>query len=430
MDQRLRMATVAGWGFADQALSSLTNFVLGFIVARTFDTEALGAFALVFNTYLLFLNIARPLAMEPLMIRFSGVPAEQWRRVTEAAVGLSLVIGLAGALATCTAGAVLGGVLGEGLVVTGMLLPGLLVQDSWRLAFFAAGRGRAALLNDLVWALVLFPGMALALLVLHLDVAGFIGVWGLSATAAAVVGVAQAGLVPRPDRAIGWLREQRVLAAPLTLESIVGVGGQQIASFGVAAVAGLATVGALRAAQLLLGPLLVVFQGVQLIAIPEGRRILRRSRMALRRACRWYGLAMASVVIAWGALMVLVPHDLGLLVLRDNWGPAQQVILPLAVAWGLGFAGAALVVGLRVLARGRRVVIAGVASSLLSGVGLVVGAAIAGAVGAAVGNAVGARHRLAGSTGSNWTGRSASPIRARERDRMLDAMRSRSAPAT
>ncbi len=97
---------------------------------------------------------------------------------------------------------------------------------------------------------------------------------------------------------------------------------------------------------------------------------------------------MGSIVMAWGATMLLVPHDVGFLLLRDNWGPAQQVIFPLAVAWGLGFSGAALVVGLRVLARGRRVVIAGVASSLLSAVGLVVGAAVAGAVGAAVGNAV------------------------------------------
>ena len=74
MTPRLRFVIAAGWGLADQALSSLTNFALSFVVARSFSTDVLGAFALVFSSYLLFLNIARPLAMQPLLIRFSGAP--------------------------------------------------------------------------------------------------------------------------------------------------------------------------------------------------------------------------------------------------------------------------------------------------------------------------------------------------------------------
>ncbi len=256
MTQRLRFATVAGWGFADQALSSLTNFVLGFVVARSFATEALGAFALVFNSYLLFLNIARPLAMEPLIIRFSGVPPERWRRVTGAAVGLSLLIGLGGTVAICVAGLILGGVLGEGLLVTGLLLPGLLVQDSWRLAFFAAGRGRAAFLNDLVWALVLFPGMALALLLLHLDVAGLIGVWGLSARGRRRGrDLGQAAVVPRPVAGIR-LAARAARAWPPRSPSSRSSGSAASRSRASASPPwpGWARSGALRAGQLLLGP--------------------------------------------------------------------------------------------------------------------------------------------------------------------------------
>ena len=389
MTPRLRFVIAAGWGLADQALSSLTNFALSFVVARSFSTDVLGAFALVFSSYLLFLNIARPLAMQPLLIRFSGAPREDWRRVTAAAVGLSLLIGLAGTVVIGAVGLLLGGVLGEGLLVTSVLMPGLLVQDSWRLAFFAAGRGRAAFLNDLVWAVVMFPGLALALLVWRSDVAGLILVWGISAAAAAIVGILQSGVLPRPDHGGGWLREHRALSGPLTAESVVNVGSQQLASFGVAAVAGLGVVGTLRAGQLLLGPLLVVFQGAQLIAIPEGRRILQRSQDALRRACRLYGAAMAAIVIAWGVLMFLVPSSIGTLLLRQNWAPAQAVIVPLSLSWGIGFAGAALTVGIRVLARGRRVMLAGVTNSLLSMVGLVAGAIVHGAFGAASGDALG-----------------------------------------
>jgi hypothetical protein len=39
----------AGWGFADQALSSLTNFGLGIFVAATVSAEQFGTFALIYG---------------------------------------------------------------------------------------------------------------------------------------------------------------------------------------------------------------------------------------------------------------------------------------------------------------------------------------------------------------------------------------------
>ena len=382
------MVAAASWGLADQALSSLTNFALALVVARRFDAVDLGAFAIAFNTYLLLLNVARPLAMQPVMIHFSNVPYAQWHRATQAAVGLSLTIGLLGGALTCIIGALIGGSLGGALVATGLSLPGLLVQDSWRLAFFAAGRGVQAFLNDLVWTLVLLPSLVIAILAVDPDIAGFFALWGGSALVAALFGMIQARTLPRPELALAWLRDHRILATPLTVQSVLQVATQQIASLGVAAVAGLGAVGALRAAQLLLGPLLVLFQGLQLIAIPEGREDLRRSRSALRTACYQYGAAMGVIVIGWGGLMYLVPDDIGILVLGQNWVPAHEVILPISLAWGLGFAGAGLILGMRVLANGRRVLVAGGTASVASAIGMVVGAAISGAPGAAGGNVV------------------------------------------
>ena len=40
------------WGVADQALSSLTNFAVGIVVARSLGIRELGAFSIAFATYL------------------------------------------------------------------------------------------------------------------------------------------------------------------------------------------------------------------------------------------------------------------------------------------------------------------------------------------------------------------------------------------
>ena len=51
-----QIARRAGWGVADQALSSLTNFAVGVFVARQLGPTEFGAFSLAFATYLLALN--------------------------------------------------------------------------------------------------------------------------------------------------------------------------------------------------------------------------------------------------------------------------------------------------------------------------------------------------------------------------------------
>ena len=46
-----RMGARVGWGFGDQAVSSLGNFLLGFLVARNVDTATFGAFSVAYTKY-------------------------------------------------------------------------------------------------------------------------------------------------------------------------------------------------------------------------------------------------------------------------------------------------------------------------------------------------------------------------------------------
>ena len=67
------LATVrrVGWGVGDQALSSLTNFFMGILVARTVSPDDFGAFSLAFGAYVLALVVSRGLTGEPLVVRHS-----------------------------------------------------------------------------------------------------------------------------------------------------------------------------------------------------------------------------------------------------------------------------------------------------------------------------------------------------------------------
>ena len=185
---RLTLFRRVGWGVADQALSSLTNFGLTVLVARQVDTGQLGGFSLAFGTYLITLGISRALCTEPLMVRYSASTRTQWREGAAMAAGASLGTGMIAGIACLIAGKVLGGSLGRTFAVLGLSLPGLLLQDSWRYAFVAAGNPLQAFVNDLVWAVVLFPSVLGFIAIGHSSVVWLTLAWGGAATVAAVIG--------------------------------------------------------------------------------------------------------------------------------------------------------------------------------------------------------------------------------------------------
>jgi O-antigen/teichoic acid export membrane protein len=384
----VRLARRAGWGVADQALSSLTNFALGIAVARVTSPSEFGAYGLVFIGYLLGLNIARPLAMDPLVIRYSGSSTDRWRTATRSATGLVFVVGIVGSIICLPVILIDQAALGTGFLALAFTFPGLLVQDGWRFAFFAAGRGRSAFANDLVWALVLGPLVALVVVLGLSSVFAFVLAWGVAATIAAIVGVLQSGVVPGPGRSRAWLREHRDLASPLVVERSVYVGQSQLSTYGIGLVSGLPAVGALRAAELILGPFNVIAQGLNLIAVPEGVRLREASMRRFVRACRGFGLGVAGAAVCLGAAIWFLPDPIGVALLGQNWEPARHVLIPYtAILAGSGLLSGSYV-GLRVLAEGRRFLRIGLLVSGASLVLAIAGAAAGGAPLAAAGLAV------------------------------------------
>ncbi|WP_425356859.1 hypothetical protein [Streptomyces inhibens] len=371
------------WGLADQAASSMSNFAVGIYVARSLGVTAFGVFSLAWVTYGVVLNISRGLATDPLVVRFSGVSDASWRGAVARSSGTALGVGAAIGAACLVVGTALGGRVGPAFACLGVMLPGLLLQDAWRFSFFAAGTGRKAFVNDVVWGVALVPAMIVAARVG--SVAAFVLAWGASATVAAGYGYLQSGIRPRVTGARGWLREQRDLGYRYLVENTCLSGASQLRAYGLGAIVGLSAVGAVRGAELLLGPFLAVLMGLSLVTVPEAARVLRRAPHRLGAFCLLLGGGQVAGALLWGGALLLMPDRLGEFVLGGVWHSAAQLVVPVT----LGVAGAGLgtgaAAGLRALGAARRSLRCQLFASACYVSGGLGGAAVAGTVGSAWG---------------------------------------------
>jgi O-antigen/teichoic acid export membrane protein len=385
-----RIAQRMGWGLADQAMSSLSNAAMSFYVARELGAARFGAFSLAYVTYAFTLTASRGLATDPMLVRFSGTNPATWRQVTARTTGTALVTGLIAGSVALAAAAFLHGGLRSAFLALGLVLPALLLQDSWRYSFFAAGQGGKAFVNDTIWTLTLVPPLV-ALRVLHLNSVFWLMIaWGAAAAVAACVGPLQARVMPRPSLGWLWVSRHRDLGLRYLFENTANSGAGQLRSYGLGLIAGLVAVGYVQAAGLLMGPFQVVFLGISLVTVPEAARILRRSPRHLRLYCVLVGVGLAVLGLAWGGFLLLaLPRGLGALLLgKQLWRPAAHLVIPLTLST-VGYcliAGATA--GLHALGVARRSLRAMIISSVMYLIFSLTGAYFGGATGTVRGSAL------------------------------------------
>lgn len=388
----------AAWSVLDQVLSSVTNFGLAIVVAKIGGQDELGAFEVAFSVYLFAIGSARAFGSEPLLVRHSDEGADDLEGPVAATVGTSLVVGLVGSTVCLLVAAVAGGPLAAPLVALGIGLPLLLVQDSWRYVFFAAGRPAKALANDAVWAVVQLVLVVALLIGPDPSVAGLVLAWAASSGVGAVMGAVQAGILPRPSEARAWFRRHRDLVPQFLGEFVVGQGAAQLSIWLIGLVGGLGVLGALRAGGLLVGPVRLFLTAAPAAAIPELIRIRRRSPAAFQRLVAILSWGLAVLVMAWMAAVLVVPDRYGEAVLNVNWEPGRRIFPLLALSWAALGLGTGAMVGLRVLADARRSLIA----RLWICPAVLIVPAVATAVGSDLGAAVGLALVGVWSAGAWW----------------------------
>lgn len=370
------------WGVADQGMSSLTNFLLSAFVARSLGAAQFGAFSLAYVTYGLGINASRGLAVEPLLIRFSDTTLGAWRRACAGSAGSALAVGLVGGCIGVAVGALIGGTTGEAFLALGVTLPGLLLQDSWRYAFFSVGKGYHAFINDTVWAAIQIPALVLLKETGHADVFWFTLAWGGAATVGAVLGAFQARVIPSLRSAWLWLVQHRDLGPRYLVENTGGNAVDSLRTYSVTHILGLTSIGLIQAASVLMGPFKIIYYGISLMTIPEAARLLNRRPRLLSLFCLTVSAGLSVAALAWGiVLLVALPRGLGQLLLGSLWHGAYPLVVPTIFAVMAMCAGTGASIGLHALGAAKRSMRNALRSAAFIVAGGIIGALVAGAPG-------------------------------------------------
>jgi O-antigen/teichoic acid export membrane protein len=331
------------WALVDQALSSATNFAMSLFIARLLAPAAFGSFALALAAWITLLGLNRAALVQPFVVEASRQDTPAWRSSARSAGGAVLVAGICGGAAISLVGLVLGPSepSGQAFLILGLLAPFLVVQDFWRFAAFSRNRARAAVANDALWAVI--QALALVFLVsAHSTPAAAMAAWGSGAIAGAFLGCFQFGLLPSLSRqTLRWTRSIGRLGGWFGLSNILYTGSTQAVAVIVAASAGSAALGGLRAAQTLLGPAQLVAQSGDAVALPAAsRQVGSAGTRGLTAFAVRYGALLTAVLGAYGAILIVGRDEILEFLLGPKFVPYGNLILPLALglvatAWSL-----------------------------------------------------------------------------------------------
>ncbi len=328
----LRLLSKASWNLVDQVLSAGTNFALSLVVARAVDARAFGAFAVAFLVFTVAVGVERALVGQPMSIRFSSAHEGNVDEALSAGAATVLAVSVVGGAGAALVGVLLGGVLGPTLIAVGLCLPGLALQDACRMFYFARAKAKQAALNDALWGVLQFGSIGLLLLAGRDEVWVLISAWGASALVCSILALSRLGVRPKLSGVPQWVHQQRDLAGYLLAEYLLGAGAVQGGVLGVGALVGVGDVGALRAAQVLLGPLGVIASAAFTFLLPE---ISKRSQLPAATRLR-VAVAVSAVMVGLSVVylgpLVLLPDAWGTTLLGDTWVGARSVLLPIGLA--------------------------------------------------------------------------------------------------
>jgi O-antigen/teichoic acid export membrane protein len=376
------------WLFVDQGFSSLTNFLIAVAVARAVPSEEFGAFGVAVTIYYFLLDLVRPLASEPLLIRYSGRDAASTRHAASGSVSTALAVGLLSGAVVLGVGAIGPDVVRPVLLALAVALPGLLVQDACRYALLAAGDTRAVALNDALWTTTSLGAVVVLSTVTAPDAGSLLLAWGAAGSMCGVLGLVQVRVRPSPSRVRAWLREHRDLSPRFVAEYLIDAGAFQLTVLLVGLLGGLSALAALHGARLLLGPVGVVFLAVSGLAVSEGSRLRDAGDRRLVPAIRLMGLVLTLLPLAWTATLLLLPAGVGVAILGETFAVAAAVLPLLGLYWAARGATNSAKWALRIFAAARNSLLAMSFAAPLTLLAGTAGAVVGGAGGAAAGLAV------------------------------------------
>jgi len=367
-------------------MASVGSLVLSVVIARNVGAADYGLFALVFATCSIAIGIVRALTAEVLMFTSSLVSEGEFKARMSSATSASLALSICAAIVVAVVAFAFGDAA-HPFILLALGLPGLIAQDHFRFVFVAAGRAKTALLVDTIFVLVL---LVLLLMQTNGSLSSLIGGWIGATYVTALIGFVM--LKPRVSLrgAFEWMRTEWP-AGRYFLGDFLATNALALGSiFLIGALASVSDAGAVRAAQVLLTPILLVTRGLTIALSPEAKKLVDRGRY---RALVWtsfgFSVVAASAVGAALLLVLLLPPEVFESILGESSAGALALFPFAALATGLLALAMGPGLGLRAAGLVNRAFRSKIISTPFALTGVVVGTVLGGAAGSQLGLALG-----------------------------------------
>lgn len=311
-----------GVGLIDQVLSSASNTLIVFAIARVSGVESFGAISLALAALLATLAICRGALGVPISL-LSDNPRELRVQTSHSFVAAGSM-GLAASFLILPLGYNAGGLTMA--LALGLAAPLVLMQDVGRFYAAAASRPWVAVTSDGAWALsTLFLLGSTFLARPPLGARGIISGWVLTAAVASMLIMGFGGIHPRFRGIRGWFKGSSFHRRRFGMEAGVAAVGGFVVIMIVQFSLGSDAIAALRGAGTVLGPIAVLVSAIQLSVVPELRRLDLAVDALWSRLWR-IALPMSLMSLTVGVLASLAPASWGEIVLGDTWLVVEGVI--------------------------------------------------------------------------------------------------------
>lgn len=363
----------------------LTNMALIVGLARTFDADGFGRFALLYGLAQIAVGISRSTTADVAAASYGSEvdKIDQVRRAVAMAMLGRLTIAIP--LLAVAAFLVFEGFSLVGAVLTLGVLP-LGFHELWRQLSFARLDPTEAVRLDLLW---LVAGASLWLI--GLAVWGnspelMIAAWIFGAVCGASYGARHLLGERSESTPNDWAERSRADGPAYAMEFLLSRGTPEVVGWSLAITAGIAEAGSFRLAQTLLGPLSVLIGGLRGTFVGELRRVMRSTGKHLRMAAST-SLVFCALPLLYLLALRFVPESFGEQLVGNQWMAAMAIAPYLAFRRSASAASIPPFLLLRILGKAKttstiRLVEAGVNVALI-----LTGSLIAGATGALVGYA-------------------------------------------
>ena len=371
---------------ADQAFSSLQNYLILILALRSLDLGQLGEFSIAYTVMFFVLGVVRAFVFEPFTIRFTTASQEVRHKAGRDATGASLTAGvILGLVCLACAFVALSGPARTLLIMFGVALPIMLLQDAWRMFLFSSGRPWSAAINDASCLFATVPLVVAAEILTKVNPALLIGIWAAGTAVGALLGLTQTHVRPLPSGCGRWYRQTKDLSFNLAGASIAIPGPALIAYTMMAWVVSVAAVGQLGASIAIMAPVTTFVTATTLFLLPEAARWHHDGGRKLIKSSATVSVGLFVVVLAAAEIISVLPGTLTHLLVGPNWHIAIRLLLPVAIWIAASAARQAPGSALRAIGQGRKVLYL----SIVTGIGIMAAALGGGAIGGARGAAWG-----------------------------------------